>query len=146
MSRLYEELVQAKNEQGDGSSRILTWETIRVLHYLDACVMEAFRIHPAFCLHFERVVPVTGLEICGQHIPPGTIVGMSPWVINRHKATFGEDVHQWRPERWLGHSKARLQELKNTILTVRVSISIGQSGEKRLTCSTRSLGMDVEPA
>ncbi|KAJ0420592.1 cytochrome P450 [Aspergillus carlsbadensis] len=117
MSRLYEELAQAVNAQGDSSCRILTWETIRELPYLDACVMEAFRIHPAFCLHLERVVPASGLEICGKHTAPGTIVGMSPWVINRHKPTFGEDVHRWRPERWLGHSRARLQELKNTILT-----------------------------
>ncbi|KAL4940636.1 hypothetical protein BDV06DRAFT_230229 [Aspergillus oleicola] len=117
MFRLQEELSKAKQEDGNNTSRILSWKTVRDLPYLDACVMEALRIHPAFCLHLERVVPTTGIEICGKHFPPGTIVGMSPWVINRHKPTFGEDVHHWRPERWLGHSEARLQELKNTILT-----------------------------
>ncbi|KAL4799161.1 cytochrome P450 [Aspergillus venezuelensis] len=117
MERLYQELSEVKQRDGNSTTRILPWTLIRELPYLDACVMEAFRIHPAFCLHLERVVPETGMEIYGKQIPPGTIVGMSPWVINRHKPTFGEDVHQWRPERWLGHSETRLQELKNTILT-----------------------------
>nr|A0A097ZPE4.1 RecName: Full=Cytochrome P450 monooxygenase andK; AltName: Full=Anditomin synthesis protein K; Flags: Precursor [Aspergillus stellatus]BAP81865.1 AndK [Aspergillus stellatus] len=117
MARLYQELSEAKQQAGNVTAHILPWTSIRDLPYLDACVMEAFRIHPAFCLHLERLVPETGMEICGKQIPPGAIVGMSPWVINRHKPTFGEDVHQWRPERWLGHSETRLQELKNTILT-----------------------------
>ncbi|KAL2802293.1 cytochrome P450 [Aspergillus granulosus] len=116
MARLYEEFLTMKQEEG-ASSQILPWKAIRDLPYLDACMMEALRIHPPFCLHLERVVPASGIEINGRRIPPGTVVGMSPYVINHHKPTFGEDVHQWRPERWLGHSEVHLQHLKNTILT-----------------------------
>ncbi|KAL4920485.1 cytochrome P450 [Aspergillus aurantiobrunneus] len=120
VARLHEDLSTVARERGISScnsSHILPWKAIQDLPYLDTCVMETMRIHPPFCLPFERVVPEPEIEVCGRHIPAGTIVGMSPYVVNRYKPTFGEDVHRCRPERWLGHSDARLQELKNTILS-----------------------------
>src|SRR4051812_19156785 len=33
-----------------------TFKEVNQLPYLDACINEAIRIHPAFCLPFERIV------------------------------------------------------------------------------------------
>ncbi|OJJ96908.1 hypothetical protein ASPACDRAFT_46434 [Aspergillus aculeatus ATCC 16872] len=79
---------------------------------LDACVKEALRLHPPFCLPFERIVPSTGMTVSGRYLPLGTTVGMRPWVINRNSEVFGEDADMWRPERWLSdaHSHAIMEK------------------------------------
>lgn len=72
------------------------------LPYLNACIQEAFRLHPPVSFTAERIVPPAGDTIDGHFVPGGTVVGCNPWVVHRDKATFGEDVDQYRPERWLG--------------------------------------------
>lgn len=82
-------------------SGITTWAESQKLPYLDACIKEAFRLHPATGLIIERIVPKQGAEICGEVIPGGTIVGCNAWVIHRRAEVFGEDAEVYRPERWL---------------------------------------------
>ena len=74
-------------------------------------------MHPPFGLPFERVVPAGGATICGQLFEEGTVLGMSAWVANRHKSTFGEDAEDWRPERWLC-GEVRRRAMEAAILTV----------------------------
>lgn len=118
MNHLTAELLEA--ERQDNLSRPCpAWEEVRDLPYLDACLMEALRIHPPFCLPFERVVPDGGLTICDTFLPAGTLVGMSPYLTNRDKDTFGEDADRWRPGRWLGLSRDDRKRLEQSVLTVR---------------------------
>jgi cytochrome P450 len=85
----------------DNDKGLVTWSESQGLPYLDACIKEAFRLHPAAGLPLERVVPPQGAEIAGTFVKGGTIVGCSAWVIHRRKEIFGEDVDVFRPERWL---------------------------------------------
>ena len=85
----------------DGEHGLVTWTESQGLPYLDACIKEAFRLHPAPGLPLERVVPAQGAEIAGEFIKGGTIVGCSAWVIHRRTDVFGKDVEEFRPERWL---------------------------------------------
>ena len=101
----------------------MTWSESQGLPYLDACVKESFRLHPAPGLPIERVVPAQGAEIAGNFVPGGTIVGCNAWVIHRRPEVFGEDVEVFRPERWLvdeGKDKAdeekRIKEMGATLL------------------------------
>lgn len=94
------------------------WSELQHLPYLDVCVLEASRLHPPFCLPLERVVPAGGVTICGRYFPAGTVVGMSAWVANRHKPTFGEDAEQWRPERWLEVGEEQRKKMEQSIMTV----------------------------
>ena len=96
----------------DRPTGLVTWAESQKLPYLDACVKEAFRLHPAAGLPLERVVPPQGAQICGESIPGGTIVGCSAWVIHRRQEVFGEDVDVYRPERWLEASKERRKEME----------------------------------
>ncbi|KAL6720328.1 hypothetical protein ACLMJK_002249 [Lecanora helva] len=82
-------------------SGLVSWTEAQHLPYLDAVIKEAFRLHPAPGLPFERVVPKGGVEICGEMVPGGTIVGCNPWVIHRRPEIFGEDTETFKPERWL---------------------------------------------
>lgn len=85
----------------DSEHGLVTWTESQGLPYLDACVKESFRLHPAPGLPLERVVPPQGTEIAGEFIKGGTIVGCSAWVIHRRTDVFGDDVEEFRPERWL---------------------------------------------
>lgn len=96
-------------------SSLVTWAESQKLPYLDACVKEAFRIHPAAGLPLERYVPADGAEICGEHIVGGTIVGCSAWVIHRRPEVFGQDVDDYRPERWIEASKDARKEMEATL-------------------------------
>jgi cytochrome P450 len=83
------------------ASGLVSWSESQRLPYLDACVKEAFRLHPAAGLPLERVVPPSGVDIAGHFIPGGTVVGCSAWVIHRREDIFGPDVDVYRPDRWL---------------------------------------------
>ncbi|MCJ1353596.1 MAG: hypothetical protein MMC33_003583 [Icmadophila ericetorum] len=88
------------------------------LPYLDACVQEDIRLHPPFCLPLERIVPKGGVTICGRFFERGTVVGMNPYVVNRHRGTFGEDADFWKPERWLGRGgKEERRRMEGGIMT-----------------------------
>ncbi|EKD16694.1 uncharacterized protein L3040_001435 [Drepanopeziza brunnea f. sp. 'multigermtubi'] len=103
MEKLYAEL-DGKAREGaftDNEHGVVTWTEAQSLPYLDACIKEAFRMHPAPGLPLERVVPAAGAEIAGHFVKGGTIVGCSAWVIHRNREIFGDDVEVFRPERWL---------------------------------------------
>ncbi|KAM7213846.1 Cytochrome P450 [Rhypophila decipiens] len=90
---------------------------IQNLPFLDACMWEALRMHPAFSLPFERVVPKGGITIGEYYIPEGTWVGGNPYGVNRHKNTFGADAEFWRPERWLEGDERHRHQMKQSNLT-----------------------------
>ncbi|KAL8720086.1 MAG: hypothetical protein Q9225_002993 [Loekoesia sp. 1 TL-2023] len=100
----------------DRPNGLLSWTESQQLPYLDACVKEAFRLHPAVGLPLERVVPPQGADICGEHIAGGTIVGCNAWIIHRRPEVFGEDVDAYRPERWLEANREKRKEMESTML------------------------------
>ncbi len=85
----------------DRETGLVTWAESQRLPYLDACVKEAFRMHPAAGLPLERIVPAQGAEVVGRHVRGGTVVGCSAWIIHRRPEIWGDDVDVYRPERWL---------------------------------------------
>ncbi len=85
----------------DYETGLVTWHESQKLPYLEACIKEAFRMHPAPGLPLERIVPAGGTEIAGHFVAGGTIVGCSAWVIHQNKKVFGDDSDVFRPERWL---------------------------------------------
>jgi len=96
------------------------------LPFLDAVIRESGRIHPGVGLILERLVPEGGLKLTdGRILPPGTIVGVSPWVMSQNKEVYGQDAASFNPQRWLRNEaeaettedfEARLTLMKNTDL------------------------------
>ena len=81
-------------------------------------IHEALRIHPNNGMMLERTVPDHGAEIDGYHIPGGTTVGVNPWLVNFEKEIFGDDVHEFRPGRWLEADAEKSGEMRRTLFTV----------------------------
>ncbi|KAI4843690.1 benzoate 4-monooxygenase cytochrome-like protein P450 [Aureobasidium sp. EXF-8845] len=93
----------------------VSWAESQKLPYLDAVIQESFRMHPAAGLILERITPKQGIEICGEHIPGGVIVGCNSWVLHRRPGVFGADVETFRPERWIEADPLKLKEMKATM-------------------------------
>lgn len=125
MEKLVDELDNSAREGffSNNTTGSVTWAEAQRLEYLDACVKEAFRLHPAAGLVIERIVPLQGAEICGRHVAGGTIVGCNAWVIHRRPEVFGKDVDNYRPERWIvdkskdkAAEEKRIKEMNGTMM------------------------------
>jgi cytochrome P450 len=97
------------------ADKTVSWTESQKLPYLDAVIQESFRLHPAAGLMLERIVPPQGMDILGNFIPGGTIVGCNAWVLHRRPEIFGADVDSFKPERWIEAPAHKLKEMKATM-------------------------------
>ena len=88
------------------------------LRYLMAVIHEGLRIHPPVTDEVPKVVPKGGdtVMVEGKEVflPGGTNIGYCVLGLNRNREIFGEDVEQFRPERWLIEDGERLNAMKKT--------------------------------
>lgn len=74
------------------------------------------RMHPGIGLPLERIVPEGGLKTPdGIFLPPGTIVGINPWVVHMDKVIFGQDAAVFIPERWLQYESESEEDFKSRL-------------------------------
>ncbi|KAK5005102.1 hypothetical protein LTR28_008116 [Elasticomyces elasticus] len=99
----------------DDFDRHISWNEGHKMTYLQACIKETMRIHPALGQILPRIVPTSGVHLCGKFIPEGTEVGCNAWTVHRDRAVFGDDVDDWRPERWLDSDEHRVKEMDRYI-------------------------------
>jgi cytochrome P450 len=87
------------------SPAVISDAEARKLPYLQAVIKEGIRIHPPVTDEVPKRVPDEGdtIIVDGKPIflPGGTYIGHAPLAISRRKEVFGEDVDEFRPERWL---------------------------------------------
>ncbi|KAL8350058.1 hypothetical protein RB598_005409 [Gaeumannomyces tritici] len=105
----------AARKPDDEHAVVPTYAEARAVPYLEAAVREAMRLHPAVAMTLPRHVPQPRPDggasppppspplvlPDGTVVPPGTSVGMNPYVVGRNRAAFGADADDFRPERWL---------------------------------------------
>ncbi|VTO81718.1 unnamed protein product [Fusarium graminearum] len=106
MKKLRDE-IDSKQKEGK-LSECLTFKESQDMPYFQVVIKEALRMHPATGLPLERVVPEGGADLCGQHFPQGTIIGVNSWVQHRNVGIFGPDADTFNPERWLTDDPAKL--------------------------------------
>ncbi|KAK3688246.1 cytochrome P450 [Podospora appendiculata] len=96
--RLEAEILAAGFDRDKG----IPYKHARQLPYFDAVVREAVRAHGAVSVALERYVPAGGLTLPdGSFVPPGIAVCMNPDVLAHNRGIYGDDVDEFRPERWL---------------------------------------------
>ena len=121
-------------QQADTLTKPLpTWQECQQLPYLNAVIKEALRFIPALGLPLERIVPPgPGLTVKNHTLPPGTIIGINPYVLHRHPKIFGEDAEEWNPDRWLSDDEGKVKYMDSHLLTF---------GAGKRTCLGRNIAM-----
>jgi cytochrome P450 len=69
--KLLEEVQEAAQRDGLDGVDNMSFATGYALPYLQACIYEGLRMHPAVGMTIPRVVPQEGFEVEGMFIPPG---------------------------------------------------------------------------
>lgn len=84
-----------------------TLKDLEALPLLTATIKESLRFIPSG-VSLTRVVPPGGAVISGKHIPGGAAVGMAILHVHQSAEVWGDDVLDFRPERWLEDGKKDL--------------------------------------
>ncbi|TFK91204.1 cytochrome P450 [Polyporus arcularius HHB13444] len=120
-AKLRQELLDATA----GTGRTLAdfdYDTYTNLPYLEAVVRETVRMYPSFHLsprvaEQDTVLPLgtpiqgtDGRTITELVVPAHTMVWVNILGLNRDKAIWGPDAHEWKPERWLGQLPASVAD------------------------------------
>lgn len=108
--------IQARvaNEAGQ-SSGPLSYEDASQLHFTQASIKEAQRLHPVIGMSLPRKVPEGGMQVHGFHIASGTTVGCNPVSLHRVPEIFGKDPEVYRPDRWLDEASRKELDRFNLI-------------------------------
>ncbi|KAI1073997.1 cytochrome P450 [Whalleya microplaca] len=93
-----QEKLRTEIEENLGTMTIPDYASIERLHYLNNFQREVARLYsPAPATYREAA---TDVVICGQLLPKGTQLVLSPPVSNLSTRIWGEDALEFRPERW----------------------------------------------
>ncbi|KAI8943409.1 hypothetical protein NX059_001421 [Plenodomus lindquistii] len=102
--------IEEATKKGLCQDRIVSYADSQQLPFVQACVKEALRIFGPVPMGLPRIAPKGGLTIGDRTIPQGTIVSVSPWAIHHSKELWGEDAHEFNPDRWLTGDPARMEK------------------------------------
>ncbi|KAL4782495.1 cytochrome P450 [Aspergillus varians] len=99
---------ELKNTFSDPGSS-MDFVTLERLPYLTGVIKEGLRLSFGVPGRLPRVVPSSGAAFNGYHVPPGTVVSMSTWMMHHNENLF-PDAERFNPERWLDPTRAKLLE------------------------------------
>lgn len=133
--RVYQKLREELEDIERSEDGIVSFQTAYALPYLDACIKETFRLHPAARFSPERVLPLEGAVVAGQRLPGGTVVSMNAWVVHRNESVFGEDVESFIPERWLSDNPERQKQIAE------MSRTLFHFGSGRFGCIGKNISL-----
>ncbi|KAK6430844.1 hypothetical protein LTR95_012998 [Oleoguttula sp. CCFEE 5521] len=68
-------------------------------HYLHAVCSEVLRLYSPVSMTLR--IADKDATLNGHFIPADTTIILAPWAINNSKKLWGEDAHDFKPERWL---------------------------------------------
>ncbi len=91
--------------------RVPTVEDVPNLVYCNAVIKESLRCYPVAWV--TQRTAVADVEIGGFHVPKGTFIFLSPWIVH-HDARWYDQAEAFMPERWL-KDKAEQPARKNYI-------------------------------
>ncbi len=77
--------------------RVATADDLPKLVFLRKVIDESLRLYPAIPVMLR--VAAADDEVCGHHIPRGSIISVAPWVVHRHRKLW-DDPDRFDPERF----------------------------------------------
>jgi len=115
--RLMQEIGTVLHARTAVDDKPITWAEGSNMKYLQACIQESLRHHPAIAQILPRVVPEGGLELYGHYLPTGTITGCNAYTVHKDQSVFGPDADIWRPERWLDSDIEYVKRMQSLLFT-----------------------------
>ena len=115
--KILEKLTKEVRAAFEEVEEIRSGPTLTKLQYLRACIDEAMRLSPSVGGILPRQVLPGGLEIDGEQIPEGTVVGVPTYAIH-HNPDYWPQPFDFRPERWIAESEPNVTA---------ESVTLGQS-------------------
>ena len=109
------------------------------LPMLNAVVMEATRLYPAFPLLLRKTIRDTTIN--GQLVPEGTYVGVCTRAINCAHHLWGADAEKFNPERWIERSDAHMNPRINALGGAPASVCILSFFYGTKSCVGRALAL-----
>ncbi|KAK5662225.1 hypothetical protein OQA88_8130 [Cercophora sp. LCS_1] len=106
---------ELKSLWADKDAETPSWDTLEKLPYLGAVIKEALRLTPGVPAGLKRVVSKCGIDVEGVHVPEGTIVHVSPHLVNTDSELWPQPKRFW-PERWLVEKDQR-REMEANLVT-----------------------------
>ncbi|KAK0192825.1 cytochrome P450 monooxygenase [Armillaria mellea] len=106
-AKLHKELDEQLNDS------VSTADEVKNLPYLDACINEGLRLHSTSALGLPRIVPEGGMTVHGHHFPEGAILSVPSYTIHRDPEVWGDEIEEYRPERWFERDNALIQKTFN---------------------------------
>ncbi|KAF9886140.1 hypothetical protein FE257_011965 [Aspergillus nanangensis] len=100
--------VMATDDDDEEEEIIASYDKVKHLPYLRACLDESLRIFPPTSHGLPRETPPEGMEILGQWVPGRTSVSMSAYVAHHDERAF-PNSDRYIPERWVGEEGKMLQ-------------------------------------
>ena len=77
-----------------------TLEDAKACRYLQCCIKETQRVFPTVLAVSREPAEDVVLPGTGTFIPKGTHIDVSIWQLHHLKEVWGQDVNEFRPERW----------------------------------------------
>lgn len=118
--------------EGDGSFPV-SFDQSKKAPYLEAVILEGFRIHSVANLSSEREIGAQGLQLQnGIYFPPGTYVGINPAAMNRRADVFGAHPDVFDPMRWLQRDESQEEFIERRNRMDRATLTFGQGSRSCL--------------
>ncbi|KAJ2897481.1 hypothetical protein MKZ38_004648 [Zalerion maritima] len=92
----------------DEDEIVASYDKVKHLPYLRACLDESLRLFPPTPQGLTRKTPPEGIWIMDYFVPGNTTVAVSSLVAHRDESVF-PDAERYIPERWLGEKGKELQ-------------------------------------
>jgi cytochrome P450 len=92
---------QAESAPSSLPSSLPSYDDIHAMRFSRAVLLEALRLHPSVPKQVKFAVADDVLPDSGTHVPGGSAIMYSSYIMGRSESIWGPDAGQFRPSRWL---------------------------------------------
>lgn len=113
-AQIYNKLQAECDGSGVPLGEIISYGRALELPFLNACLNESLRYHPAATGLMPRKVGPRGDTHKGTYLPPGTEIGFCAWNVYKLNPAYGQDADVFRPERWTEATPDQLARMEKS--------------------------------